>query len=166
MTITEVDEYSGNKTHRAYIGGFIGGNSTTVCKLSDCAAIGNVTVVVKRSYNVFVGGFAGRLTQGSVITNCVYVPGEQFVDDQGNVTADGVMVTLMGPDALGEGEEVTVQKANVGLVIGYVDSNVKLTNVFAYADKFVCNPVASEANQITVNASTVSTDLSGLSSPN
>lgn len=148
LTVGEVDEYSGNKTHSVYVGGFVGGNSSTVSKISDCLAYGDVTVTLVRSYNVYVGGLFGRLIQGSSIENCAYVP-----------ATNGVKLTLMA-DAV---EGKAAQKAYVGLVGGYQDKYTKLTNVFATLDKFACTPVASESNQIIVNSSTISTDLSKLS---
>lgn len=151
LNVNEIDEYSGNKTHKTFVGGFIGGNSTTVCKVNDCAAIGDITVSVKRSYTVYVGGFVGRFVAGSSAVNCVYKPVE-----------NGVTITLMGEDGTKE-EDVTVQKAYVGLVVGYTDSQSKLNNVFAYADKFVCTPASATTNQIVVSDSLVSTDLSLLS---
>lgn len=151
INVNEIDEFSGSKTHKALIGGFIGGNSTTVSKVNDCAAIGDLTVSIKRSYNVYVGGFVGRFIAGSNATNCVYKPVE-----------NGVSVTLMGEDGTKE-EDVTVQKAFVGLVAGYVDAQSKLNNVFAYNDLFVCTPTAGATNQIVVSDSVVSTDLSAFS---
>lgn len=148
ITVAEIDEYSGYKTHTAYIGGFVAGNSSTVCKLSDCAAIGDITVTLTRSYNVYAGGLYGRLIQGSTVENCVYKPVE-----------NGITLTLMADGA----EDKALQKAFVGLVGGYQDQYTKLNNVFATLDKFACTPVASEANQITVNTGSVSTDLSKLS---
>ena len=129
--------------------------------MNDCAAIGNITVSIKRSYNVYVGGFAGRLIAGSLAKNCVYVPGEAVEDESGVVTADGVKITLMGESGTKE-DNVTVQKAYVGLTVGYMDSQSKVDNVFAYADKFACDPQPAETNQIVINDSVVSTDLSKL----
>lgn len=139
---------SGVKTHKLAVGGFVGSNESFHNRLSNCVAIGDITVSAKHSYNVFVGGIVGDISKAGVanLENCLYKGKEK-----------GITVTLM--KVTDETEEEKIQKAYVSLTVGRVENadHSSITNVISYNDLMT---LENEHKNVTKAAYVISTDIS------
>ena len=116
---------SGVKTHKLAVGGFVGTNESFHSKLSNVAAIGDITVSAKYSYNVFIGGIVGDVCKSGVASfeNCIYKAKE-----------NGITATLM--TVTEETEDDKIQTVYVGLTVGRIENsaNSSITNVITASE--------------------------------
>ena len=142
---------SGVKTHKLSVGGFVGSNEAFHSRLSNCAAIGDITVSAKHSYNVFIGGIVGDVSKAGVANfeNCVYKGVE-----------NGITATLM--KVTEETEEDKIQTVYVSLTCGRIENseNSSLTNVIAYNNLMT---LTNEHSKVNKSADVISTDLAAFS---
>ena len=141
---------TGVESHKIAVGGFVGGNETFHNRLSNCAAIGDITVSATYSYNVYVGGLVGSVTAAGVanMENCVFKTGEK-----------GVTVTFKEyKQPENETEEVKVEQVGyVSLTVGDIKgTSSNLTNVIAYNDLLT---IVNEHEKVTKAEYVVSTNL-------
>ena len=138
---------SGVKTHKLAVGGFVGTNESFHSRLSNCAAIGDITVSAKFSYNVFIGGIVGDVSKAGVanLENCLYKAKE-----------NGIKATLMTVTETTEEEKI--QKVYVSLTVGRVENanNSSVTNVIAYSDLMT---LTNEHKNVVKAADVISTDI-------
>ena len=142
---------SGVKTHKLAVGGFVGSNEAFHSRLSNCAAIGDITVSAKHTYNVFIGGIVGDVSKAGVANfeNCVYKGVEK-----------GISATLMSVTE--ETEEEKIQTVYVSLTVGRVQNaeNSSLTNVIAYNNLMT---LTNEHSKVNKGADVISTDVTAFS---
>lgn len=154
---------TGYKTHKVYIGGFMGGNISNMSMIKDCAIIGEIKVSAEFSYNVYVGGFAGVLNEqnASRLENCLFYP-----------TGDGLVVTLTekqkeentdstdSDDNDADKKEEKTQVAYVSLCVGKMSERAILVNTFTYKELY---KLENQHNETTFVLGEISTDLSSFS---
>lgn len=173
ISITEPNNVtsSGYKTHKLNVGGFMGGNIMNMSIVRNCAAIGQIDVAAKYSYNVQVGGFAGILNDqnASLLENCLYYP-----------TGEGLKVVLAvkkteeekpeettpegqanETDTETETEPEKTQVAYLSLSVGKLGKSSRLENVFVYQNLITIEN--QHADTTIDNTVVVSTDISSFS---
>lgn len=162
LTISEPASVSstGYKTHKLYVGGFLGGNISNMSMLKNCAIIGQVKVSAEYSFNTFVGGFAGVLNEqnASRLENCLFYP-----------TGDGLVVTLAAKKEDSstdsdenenedeENKDEKTQVAYVSLTVAKIGETSSLVNTIVYKELY---KLENQHDKTTFTLGSVSEDLS------
>lgn len=140
---------SGVKTHKLAVGGFVGTNEAFHSRLSNCVAIGDITVSAQYTYNVFIGGVIGDVSKAGVanLENCLYKGVEK-----------GITATFMKVTDTTEEEKIQ-SKVYVSLTIGRVENEAhsSITNVISYSNLM---SLENEHKNVVKGVDVISTNIS------